>query len=139
MAIHTHQTESTMNQKPTKLERSLTGKDDELALLIPVGQNLQAIRHDGQKLDIVPLEQGHHLLQAARQPHGHLGALLVPGLEKTVFFCFFFGFFWVFRFLGFFGVFLVLFYIAQNREFLGFFSFKNTFRCIQTLNYNHSY
>jgi hypothetical protein len=34
----------------------------------------------------------------------------------------------------------VVFYIfAQKREFLGFFSFKNTFRCIQTLNYNHSY
>jgi hypothetical protein len=37
-------------------------------------------------------------------------------------------------FFGFLGVF------AQNRGFLGFFfSFKNTFRCIQTLNYNHSY
>ncbi len=46
-----------------------------------------------------------------------------------------------FVFLGFFGFFLVflVFYIfAQKRGFLGFFSFKNTFRCIQTLNYNHS-
>ncbi len=34
-------------------------------------------------------------------------------------------------------VFLYIF--AQKREFLGFFSFKNTFRCIQTLNYNYSY
>ncbi len=62
MAIHSHQMGSTMNQKPTKLERSLAGEDDELALLIPIRQNLQAIRHDGQELDIVPLEQGHHLL-----------------------------------------------------------------------------
>jgi hypothetical protein len=31
------------------------------------------------------------------------------------------------------------FYIfAQKREFFGVFSFKNTFRCIQTLNYSHS-
>jgi hypothetical protein len=30
--------------------------------------------------------------------------------------------------------------IAQKREFLGFFfNFKNTLRCIQTINYNHSY
>jgi hypothetical protein len=35
---------------------------------------------------------------------------------------------------------VVFFYIfAQKREFLGFSSFKNTFRCIQTLNSNHSY
>ncbi len=32
------------------------------------------------------------------------------------------------------------FYIfVKKREFLGFFSFKNTFRCTQTLNYNYSY
>ncbi len=42
-------------------------------------------------------------------------------------------------FLGwFFGVFLG--FLAQTRGFLGFFfNFTNTFRCIQTLNYNHSY
>jgi hypothetical protein len=39
----------------------------------------------------------------------------------------FWGFFGVF--LGFFGFFI----FSQKREFLGFFSFKNTFRCIQTL------
>jgi hypothetical protein len=40
--------------------------------------------------------------------------------------------------VGFFGFFL--FFFAQTRGFLGFFSsFTNTFRCIQTLNYNHSY
>jgi hypothetical protein len=67
------------------------------------------------------------------------------GLEKTrvflknpaqCFFWFFLGYFVFFVFLGFLG-FLNIF--AQKREFLGFFSFKNTFRCIQTLNYNHSY
>ncbi len=67
MAIHTWlMGVGTKNQKLTKFKRSLTGEDDELALLVPVGQNLQAIRDNGQELDIVPLEQGHHLLQAAR-------------------------------------------------------------------------
>jgi hypothetical protein len=44
-------------------------------------------------------------------------------------------FFWVFWvFLGFSYIF------AQKRDFLGFFfSFMNTFRCIQTLNDSHSY
>ncbi len=41
----------------------------------------------------------------------------------------FWGFFWFF--LGFFG--------PDERVFRGFFNFTNTFRCIQTLNYNHSY
>jgi hypothetical protein len=36
--------------------------------------------------------------------------------------------------LGFFGFVGVFF--TQNREFLGFFSFKNTLRCIQTLKKN---
>jgi hypothetical protein len=52
----------------------------------------------------------------------------------------FLGFFW--GFLGFFGllvfvfwVFWVFFKCLPRREFLGFFSFKNTFMCIQTLNY----
>jgi hypothetical protein len=62
------------------------------------------------------------------------------GLEKTRFF---FktqpsGFFWVvcffFGFLGFFWVFLL-----RREGFRFFFSFRNTFRCIQALNYNHSY
>ncbi len=43
----------------------------------------------------------------------------------------FFWVFWVFLgFLGFFGFVGVFF--TQNREFLEFFSFKNTLRCIQT-------
>ncbi len=46
---------------------------------------------------------------------------------------FFFGFFWVF-FLVFQG-----FLYLPRREFLEFFRFKNTLRCIQILNYNHSY
>ena len=61
----------------TELQRSLAGKNDQLALLIAIRQNLEAIRDDGQKLDIVPLEQGHHLLEATGQPDGHLGSLLV--------------------------------------------------------------
>ncbi len=59
---HSPKWEVQWTKKLTKLERSLASKDDELALLVPVGQNLQTIRHDGQELDIVPLEQGHHLL-----------------------------------------------------------------------------
>jgi hypothetical protein len=40
----------------------------------------------------------------------------------------FFLFFWFF-----------LYICPEERVFRGFFSFKNTFRCIHTLNYNHSY
>ncbi len=64
---------------------------------------------------------------------------LNPGLEKTrvkkktspV------GFlvFWFFG--GFLGFFVFIYIFAQKREFLGFYSFKNPFRCIQTLDYNH--
>jgi hypothetical protein len=73
-----------------------------------------------------------------------LAVPLLPGLEKTrglkkktaqwVFwaFLFFFGI------LGDFGFFWFFYIFAQKREFLGFFGFKNTFRCIQTLKYNHS-
>jgi hypothetical protein len=48
-----------------------------------------------------------------------------PGLEKT----------WFFKNKTQPSVFFLIFWFL----FLGFFSFKNTFRCIQTLNYNHSY
>ncbi len=123
---------STLNQKLTKFERSLTGEDDKLALLIPIRQNLQTIRHDGEKLDIVPLEQGHHLLESAGQPHRHLGALLVVGLEKPGFFfkknspvgfLVFWGFFLVlFGLFRVFPVFWFFYIFAQKREFLGFFS-----------------
>ncbi len=45
---------------------------------------------------------------------------------------------WVFLgFLGFFGFFG--FFCPDERVFRVFFSFTNTFGCIQTLNYNHSY
>ncbi len=57
-----------------------------------------------------------------------------PGFKKKPSPVGFFGFFWVFWVFGFFGVFL-----PRREGFRGFFSFKNTFRCIQTLNYNHSY
>jgi len=45
------------------------------------------------------------------------------------------GFVWVF--LGFFGFFG--FFCPDERVFRVFFSFTNTFRCIQTLSFNHSY
>ncbi len=46
-----------------------------------------------------------------------------------------FGFFGIFVFFVFFVVFFGFFefFFTQKREFLGFFSFKKTFRCIQTL------
>jgi hypothetical protein len=74
--------------------------------------------------------------QGWKKPVGFLG-----GFGGLWFFGGFFRFFWVFLgFIGFFLVFFWFFYIfAQKRDFLGFFSVKNTFRCIQTLNYNHSY
>jgi hypothetical protein len=46
------------------------------------------------------------------------------------------GFFWVFLFFCFL---FFCFFFTQKREFLGFFSFKKTFRCTQTFNYKHSY
>jgi hypothetical protein len=68
------------------------------------------------------------------------------GWKKTRFFLkkpaqWVFFVFWVF--LDIFGFFWVLLFVKKNifaqkrEEFLGFFSFKNTLRCIQTLNYNH--
>ncbi len=65
-----------------------------------------------------------------------------PGLKQKKpaqwFFCCFF--FLVFLgFLGFFWFFFYIFICPEERVFKGFFSFKNTFRCIQTFNYNHSY
>ncbi len=53
-------------------EPNLRGEYDELALLVPVGQNLQAVSHDGEELVVVALEKGDHLLEPAGQPHGHL-------------------------------------------------------------------
>ena len=60
-----------------------------------------------------------------------------PGFFKKIqpsgFLKVFFWFFWVFWFFfGFFG-----FFCPDERVFRAFFSFTNTFRCIQTLNYNH--
>jgi hypothetical protein len=59
------------------------------------------------------------------------------GLERTRFFfkpspAVFFVCFW-----GFFGVFFI--YLPRRESFKGLFSFKNTFKCIQTLSYDHSY
>ncbi len=66
-----------------------------------------------------------------------------PGFKKKpaqwICFVFCLGFLRFFGFFVFFCFFWFFYIFAQKREFLGFFSFKNTFRCIQTLNYNHSY
>ena len=48
-----------------------------LALLVAIGQELQAVGGDGQELGVVLVEQGHHLLQSVCQAHCHLGTLLV--------------------------------------------------------------
>lgn len=48
-----------------------------LALLVAVGQDLQAVSGDGEELDVGLAEQGHHLLQAPGQAHSHLGPFLV--------------------------------------------------------------
>ena len=48
-----------------------------LALLVAIGQELQAVGGDGQELGVVLVEQRHHLLQPVGQAHRHLGALLV--------------------------------------------------------------
>ena len=40
-------------------------------------QDLQAVCRDGQELDVVALQEDHHLLEAAGKPDRHLGALLV--------------------------------------------------------------
>ena len=72
------------------------------------------------------------------------GGRVRSGLEKTRVFLKktspvgFFGFFGVFvGFLGFFGFFWV--FLPGQEGFRVFFSFTNTFECIQTLNYTHSY
>jgi hypothetical protein len=75
----------------------------------------------------VPGARARHRLR--RDVQGRVGKN--PGLKKNTPTQWFFWFF-----LGFFGFFYIF---AQKREFLGFFSFKNTLRCIQTLNYNHTY
>jgi protein-tyrosine phosphatase len=66
-----------------------------------------------------------------------------PGLKKNPaqwFFLFFFVFFCFFEVLCFFCFFCFFLYnCPEERVFMVFFSFKNTLRCIQTLNYNHSY
>jgi hypothetical protein len=54
-----------------------------------------------------------------------------PGLKKTQP-SGFFVFFWVF-------LFFFCFFLPRREGFRAFFSVTNTFRCILTLNYNHSY
>ncbi len=104
-------------------------------------QEIPQIKHFDR---LVKQGQVNDLLQnLSLAPHSVWGWLnvrkdLFQGWKKPVFFLnpaqwIFLGFSGFLGFLGFFHIF------AQKREFLGFFSFKNTFRCIQTLNCNHSY
>ena len=48
-----------------------------LTFLIAIGQDLEAVCGNGQKLYVVTLEKGDHLLKAASKADGHLGPLLV--------------------------------------------------------------
>ena len=48
-----------------------------LALLVSVGEDLEAVGGDGEELDVVARKQCHHLLQSSSQTHRVLGALLV--------------------------------------------------------------
>ena len=59
---------------PHQLEWSLAGQNNELALLVAVGQYLQTVSDDGEKFDVVPLEKGHHLLYATGETDSHFGA-----------------------------------------------------------------
>jgi hypothetical protein len=91
---------------------------------------------------IIEVKRPNEVTPLAEVKRPQAGLEKKPGFLKKssaqwVFFLFFFVVFLGFRV---FFVFFVFFYIfAQKREFLGFFSFKNTFRCMQTLNYNHAY
>jgi hypothetical protein len=58
----------------------LAGKDDELGLLISIGQDLETVGDDGQEFDVVSLQQGDHLWDAAGKPDGVLGPFLVSNL-----------------------------------------------------------
>jgi len=62
---------------PDQLQRSLTGQNDQLGLLISVGQYLKTVRDDGQELDVVPLQQGNHLWDTSGKPDGILRPFLV--------------------------------------------------------------
>ena len=62
---------------PDQLKGTLAGQDDQLGLLISVGQDLETVGDNGQELDIVPLQKGDHLGDAPGQPYSVLGALLV--------------------------------------------------------------
>jgi hypothetical protein len=87
----------------------------------------------------VPDEKQKEKLLSAYKTHKGAPCLFVhpnrqgwkkPGLKKKnpaqwVFLGFFLGFF--------------LYICPEERVFIVFFSFKNTFWCIRTLNYNHSY
>jgi hypothetical protein len=71
----------------------------------------------------------YHVLQTDIEAHGRIVKLVLGRVRKNPFF---YPAQWVFWFF---------LYICPEERVFGFFSFKNTFslRCIQTLNYNHSY
>lgn len=48
-----------------------------LALLVAVGQDLQAVSGDGQELHVGVGQQSHHLLQSSCQAHSHLRSFLM--------------------------------------------------------------
>lgn len=56
---------------------TLTQTHTNLALLVAIGQQLQAVCGDGQELGVALIQQGHHPLQAVSQTHSHLCSLLV--------------------------------------------------------------
>jgi len=49
----------------------------DLALLVAVGEYLEAVGSDGKKLDIVVRQQRHHLLQSTGVMDGHLSTVLM--------------------------------------------------------------
>jgi len=96
------------------------------------GQNWLTLYHTG--LYIFSSTKGHLILHGTHSSRVGKNQVFFKKPSPVGFF----GFFLVFLgFLGFFGFFWV--FCPDERVFRVFFSFTNTFRCIQTLNYNHSY
>ena len=52
-------------------------RSSNLALLVSVGEDLEAVGGDGEELDVGACEQRHHLLQTSSQTHRVLGAFLM--------------------------------------------------------------
>jgi hypothetical protein len=54
-----------------------TGQDYQLAVLMSIGQKMEAVSSDGQELGIVLHKKSHHFLQTTCQSHVHLRGLIV--------------------------------------------------------------